>query len=56
MIKAGETVSFNISLDAEAFSYYDTETHNWRMDPGKYEIMAGNSSDNILLHKTINIK
>ncbi|MDE6391159.1 MAG: fibronectin type III-like domain-contianing protein, partial [Duncaniella sp.] len=56
MVKAGETVRFDISLDKDAFSYYKTEIHDFGFDPGEYEILVGNSSDNILLRKTIRIK
>ncbi len=56
MIKAGETVRFDIRLDAEAFAYYKTEIHDFGYDPGEYEILVGNSSDNILLRKTVKIK
>ncbi len=56
MIKAGETVRFDIRLDAEAFAYYKTEIHDFGYAPGEYEILVGNSSDNILLRKTVKIK
>jgi len=56
MIKAGETVKFEITLDTEAFAYYKTDIHNFGYDPGEYEILVGDSSDNTPLHKTITLK
>lgn len=56
LVKAGETVRFEIELDEEAFAYYKTENHAFGYDPGEYEILVGNASDNILLRKTIKLK
>lgn len=56
MIKAGQTVRFEISLDSEAFSYYKTDRHAFGYDAGEYEILVGDASDNILLRKTVKIK
>lgn len=56
MVKAGETVKFEINLDSEAFAYYKTDLHRFGYDPGEYEILVGNSSGNILLRKTIRVK
>lgn len=56
MIKAGETQRYEINLDEEAFSYYSTEIQDFKHDSGEYEILIGNSSDNILLRKTIKVK
>lgn len=54
-IRKGEKVRMEITLDASSFSYYDVDTHAFRCDPGKYRIMAGSSSDRILLEKTIRL-
>ncbi len=56
MIKAGETQRYEINLDEEAFSYYSPEIKDFKHDSGEYEILIGNSSDNILLRKTIKVK
>lgn len=54
-IRKGETVRMEILLDESAFSYYDVNQHGFRCDAGKYRIMVGSSSDNILLTKTIRL-
>lgn len=54
-IRKGETVRMEILLDESAFSYYDVYQHGFRCDAGKYRIMVGSSSDNILLTRTIRL-
>lgn len=54
-IRKGETVRMEILLDESSFSYYDVNQHRFRCDAGKYRIMVGSSSDNILLTKTIRL-
>ncbi len=56
MIKAGETVGFDIDLTDEAFSYYKTDLHDFGYDAGEYEILVGNSSADILLRQTVKVK
>ena len=43
-VKAGETVTATLKLDANAFEFWDSETNTMRTKPGKYEILYGNSS------------
>ena len=43
-VKAGETVTVTLKLDANAFEFWDSETNTMRTKPGKYEILYGNSS------------
>ena len=42
----GETKHVTLSLDARAFSYWDESKHNWTIDPGKFVIRVGDSSEN----------
>lgn len=45
-VKAGSCNHLKITLDSEAFSYYDREL-NFGMHDGDYKILIGNASDNI---------
>ena len=36
-----------MSLGAAAFRYWDSDTHAWRSDPGRYEVLVGTSSRDI---------
>jgi beta-glucosidase len=52
----GETQHVTLSLDARAFSYWDTAAHKWTIDPGKFVIRVGDSSENTPLHSDLNLK
>ena len=51
----GETKHVTLSLDARAFSYWDESKHNWTIDPGKFVIHVGDSSENTPLHGDLTI-
>ena len=55
-IKAGESKSVSISLTNRAFAYYSVAEDGWRVNDGAYKILVGDSSQNILLCKTIIIE
>jgi len=42
----GETKHVTLTLDARAFSYWDESAHKWTIDPGKFTILVGDSSEN----------
>ena len=43
-LKAGETATATITLDGEAFEYYDESIDEFSTRPGRYQILYGNSS------------
>ncbi len=49
----GETRHVTLSLDARAFSYWDEAAHKWTIDPGKFVIHVGDSSENTPLSADI---
>jgi beta-glucosidase len=51
----GETKHVTISLDARAFSYWDESAHKWTIDPGKFVIRIGDSSESTPLHAELTI-
>ena len=48
----GEEKTVEMQLMPKSFASYDTDLHNWTIEPGEYEILIGNSSRNIT-NKTI---
>jgi beta-glucosidase len=45
VLDAGQRTTVRLSLGADAFRYWDdVDTHAWRTDPGRYEILVGTSS------------
>jgi beta-glucosidase len=45
-LASGETKHVTINLDARAFSYWDSTARKWTIDPGKFVIRIGDSSEN----------
>ncbi len=48
-LKPGETRRVTLDLDRRSFAYYDVETGGWRVTPGKFEVLVGRSSADIVL-------
>ena len=48
-LQPGETQNVSITLDENAFAYYDVGTRSWVAAQGEYEILVGGSSRNIPL-------
>ncbi|MES2107437.1 MAG: glycoside hydrolase family 3 C-terminal domain-containing protein [Bacteroidota bacterium] len=47
MIKPGETVSVALSIPVKDLAWYDVKTSGWKVEPGKYTLLAGTSSKDI---------
>jgi beta-glucosidase len=45
-LAAGETKHVSLGLDSRAFSYWDEAAHKWTIDPGKFVVRVGDSSEN----------
>ncbi len=54
-LNPGERQRVSIPLDARAFRYYDTESGDWRVAPGRYIIAVGQSSAERPLSATVTI-
>lgn len=54
-LKAGETKAVTFTLNARAFSYYETRIHDWYAESGDYEILLASSSRDIRLQDTVSI-
>ncbi|SPE17771.1 putative beta-glucosidase [Candidatus Sulfotelmatomonas gaucii] len=52
----GETRHVTLSLDARAFSYWDEPAHKWIIDPGKFVIRVGDSSEHTPLDAAIDLR
>jgi beta-glucosidase len=52
---AGETKHVSLTLDARAFSYWDDSAHKWTINPGKFVILVGDSSENTPLHADVTL-
>jgi len=48
-LQPGETRRVSVQLDRRSFAYYDVEASDWRVTPGTFEILVGQSSKDIVL-------
>lgn len=54
-LNPGEEREVKISLDCRSFAYWNTDTKQWYVPTGEYDIMIGASSQDIRLVTTINV-
>jgi beta-glucosidase len=52
----GETKHVSLTLDARSFSYWDAAAHKWTIDPGRFIVRVGDSSENTPLATSLTIK
>lgn len=52
----GESKHITLELDKRAFSYWDENGHQWNIDPGKFVIHVGDSSENTPLSAELTVK
>ncbi|MDE6402243.1 MAG: glycoside hydrolase family 3 C-terminal domain-containing protein, partial [Muribaculaceae bacterium] len=52
-LNPGESRRVTVTLDKEAFEYYDMNAGGFVVEPGKFVISVGNSSDNLPLKSTV---
>ncbi len=55
-LKPGESRIVEMSIRKDTFAYYNADNNKWTVDPGKYEIMIGNSSRDIRLKDIITLR
>ena len=55
-LNPGETKHVTLNLDARAFSYWDENAHKWTIDPGKFTIRVGDSSENTPLSDDLTLQ
>ena len=54
-LQSGESKTVEISLSAKSLAYWNTNRHAFVLESGKIELLAGGSSADIRLKKTINV-
>lgn len=55
-LQPGEQRRVSVSLDRRSLAYWSTDTHGWKVDPGKFVVYVGNSSENVPLRKSFTVK
>jgi beta-glucosidase len=54
-LKPGETQHVSVPLDARAFAYYDTAAKDWKIAPGNFGVLVGQSSADIELTGSVSV-
>jgi beta-glucosidase len=55
-LQPGASKRVTVKLNQRAFAYWDTDIHGWKVDPGKFMIYVGDSSENTPLTQAIAIQ
>ena len=55
-VKKGESAEVTVHLPESAFAFYDVDIHDWRVNPGTFNIMVGPSSQEIVLQTEVTLK
>ena len=55
-LNPGESQDVSITIGRDALSFYDEETSSWKAEPGKFEALVGNASDNLRLKKSFTLR
>ncbi len=55
VLQPGASKRVTVKLHQRAFAYWDADTHGWKVDPGKFMIYVGDSSENTPLTQAITI-
>lgn len=54
-LQPGQSKTITITLDENAFQYFNDNLHKWISEKGAYDILIGNSSRNISLTTTVHL-
>jgi beta-glucosidase len=54
-IPAGQTATVTLTVPVKSLAYYDEKNSKWVVEPGKYKLMAGSSSRDILQSSVITV-
>jgi len=55
MLQPGEIKHVTLSLDPRSFSYFDVNSSNWQASAGSYDLLLGDSSQNIQQKTTVQL-
>ncbi|MGA8659285.1 MAG: glycoside hydrolase family 3 C-terminal domain-containing protein [Chthoniobacterales bacterium] len=55
-LEPGEERTVSFRLEKRDFSYYDASMHEWSVNPGKFDILIGSSSQELPLKQTIEVE
>lgn len=54
-LEPGESKTVTLELDRRSFSFWDTESHGWKLERGEFVLRAGGSSADLPLSTVLNL-
>jgi len=51
VLKPGESRHVTVSLNRRSLAYWDVHSHAWKVDPGEFVVLVGDSSNHLPLQK-----
>jgi len=54
-LEPGETRQVKLNLPEDSFKFFDEKSNQWKLEPGKFEVLVGASSADIKLKKSISL-
>jgi beta-glucosidase len=55
-LKKGQSRRVTLAVPPSALAYWDPETRQWTVEPGRFEVWIGNSAENVLLKGSFKMK
>ena len=55
-VDPGVTQHVTLTLDRRSLAYWDVDSSNWRVDPGKFTVFVGDSSENTPLTQDFTVQ
>ena len=55
-LKPGERRRVTFSLEGEQLAFYDVSTHSFVVEPGRFDVMVGSSSELIRLQRAFRVR
>lgn len=56
LLTPGETKTITFTINRDALSFFNADSHEWQAEAGAFEVSIGNSSRNIVTRATFNLK
>jgi beta-glucosidase len=55
-LNPGQTKRISVTLNRRSLTYWDVKSHTWKVDPGKFIVYVGDSSENVPLKAAFQVK
>ena len=55
-LEAGEEKTVTVKLDKDALKFWDDSRNYWKAEAGEFEVLVGNSSDNVPLKASVKLE